>query len=268
MLSVQNLEVGLTHDATQTIVKNISFTITSGRVMGLWGESGSGKSTCCKAILGLLASNLTWRTGQINWHDKNILSAPSQGQANPLLGSQISYIAQDPSSSFNPLIPLGKQLEEVLIVHFKDDKWVRQQKIEAMLASLRLPDTHLLKAYAHQLSGGQLQRLALAMALLSEPQLLIADEPTTALDTLAKKEILSLIQQRVKQSGLSVLLVTHDIDVLHYIANDICILHRGEIVEAGILSSVFAHPQHNYTQQLKALQLPWAFRAQQQSRPL
>lgn len=230
-------------------VRRINFEISKGKTLCLVGESGSGKSVIAQAVMGMLPTALPLDEGEIE-----LLGTPIPPQRSPLFnalrGPKMAMVFQDAAASLNPIQRVGKQLEEILMVHDVPSS-KRRQRVMEMLKSVRLPDPeHTYRAYPHQISGGQAQRVIIAGALLLNPSVLIADEPTTALDVTTQAEILSLIKTLQSEFGAAVLFITHDFGVVADIADLIIVMKDGEIVEEGIAEQVLEAPQHAYTKKL------------------
>ena len=247
LLTVANLSVAF---ADQTVVNNVSFSLARGQTLAVVGESGSGKSLTALSILQLLPQGAHHPQGRIELAEVDILSR-SELEMQRLRGAKVSMIFQEPMTSLNPLHTLGKQLAEVLWLH---RGLTYSQALPRMLELLTLvgirdPEQRL-KHYPHELSGGQRQRVMIAMALANEPDLLIADEPTTALDVTIQKQILTLLQSLQAKLGMAILLITHDLNIVRHYADQVVVMCQGEVVEQGAALTVFSQPQHAYTQSL------------------
>lgn len=232
-------------------VKGVNFDLNHGETMALVGESGSGKSVTALSILKLLPyPQAAHPQGEIRFKGENLLDASNE-RLRKIRGDEISMIFQEPMTSLNPLHTVEKQIGEVLTLHrhFKGSQ-IRERVIE-LLGLVGFTDAHeRLQSYPHQLSGGQRQRVMIAMALATEPSLLIADEPTTALDVTTQAQILELLKILQQKLNMALLLITHDLSIVHKMAKKVVIMQKGECVEAGLTKSVFKNPQHPYTQQL------------------
>ncbi len=227
------------------LVKGIDLTIPKGQVVGIIGESGSGKSLTMKASMGLLPDNLHSQFGQFLFEGKPV-DNPSD--------LPIAMIFQDPMTSLNPLRKIGYHLAEVI---FRNDEEISDQDAEQLavkvLTQVGIPEPKKrLNQYPFELSGGMRQRIMIAMALLAKPELLIADEPTTALDVIIQAQILSLLKQLQAETGLSIVLVSHDFGVIAGMCNLVKVMYQGQIVEEGTVDDIFGNPQHAYTKQLLA----------------
>ncbi|RGL30490.1 ABC transporter ATP-binding protein [Paenibacillus polymyxa] len=247
MLTIEGLTI---RTKAKTIVEQLELAIHPGEWCALAGESGSGKSMTAFAIGGLLPASVS-AEGIIMWNDENLLALPVK-QRRSLLGSEISYIFQDYHGAFTPFLRVGSQLDELMCAHGKQDRKARKQRCIEVLEHVQLPAERVYRSYPFELSGGQLQRAAIAAALLLEPKLLIADEPTTALDTLTAHRVLQLIDQIRMETGISVLWITHDLRHVRKYADRIAVMRTGVLVEAGQTQAVLDHPVHPYTCRLLA----------------
>lgn len=240
-------------DGVVTAVKDVSFTLHQGETLALVGESGSGKSITSTAVMGLLPE-LARATGTIRWHggegNENLL-AVSRQRLRAIRGNEISMIFQEPMTSLNPLHRVGKQIREVLHKHTKLRGKSSQRRVLELLEQVGIPEPERrIDSYPHELSGGQRQRVMIAMALACEPKLLIADEPTTALDVTVQAQILALLKDLQARYGMAILFITHDLGVVRHLADSVCVMQHGEIVESGTTDKLFRSPQHPYTQML------------------
>jgi len=234
-------------------VKHVSFTIDKGETLALVGESGSGKSVTALSILQLLPYPLARHpSGTIRFHGQELM-----GAAKPVLrevrGNEISMIFQEPMTSLNPLHTVEKQINETLILHKGLGKTAARARTLELLDMVGIPEAHKrLNAYPHELSGGQRQRVMIAMALANEPDLLIADEPTTALDVTIQAQILKLLKELQAKLGMAMLLITHDLGIVRKMADHVCVMTGGEVVESEMVATLFERPQHEYTRKLLA----------------
>lgn len=254
LVSLKQLSIGFRKgDAVDEVVHNVDLTIESGEILALVGESGSGKSVTALSLLRLLPSPpIEYTGGQILWKDQDILRL-SERDLHGLRGSRVGVIFQEPMTSLNPLHTVAKQLVEMVQLHQPANQRQAEEKALAMLERVGLRDPEKkLKAYPHQLSGGERQRVMIAMALMNEPELLIADEPTTALDVTIQAQILELIARLQKDMGMTVLFITHDLTLVNRIADRVAVMEKGHLVEVGSVRTVFDTPQHPYTQKLLA----------------
>ena len=254
LIQIKNLSVEFqTDDASVKAVKNISFDIPKGKTVGLVGESGSGKSVSSLAIMGLIPNppgKVT--TGEILFEGKDLLKF-SEPAMRKVRGKRISMIFQEPMTSLNPVFTVGDQICESLILHEGMSKAKAWKRAIELLEQVGIPDPHeRIKSYPHEMSGGQRQRVMIAMAISCNPDLLIADEPTTALDVTIQKQILDLIADLQKQYGMSVLFITHDLGVIADISDEVVVMYRGDIVERNTTEELFKDPKHPYTKGLLA----------------
>ena len=247
LLTVRDLRVSA---GDLPLVKGISFDIYPGEIFALVGESGSGKSLTSLSIMRLLPDALTVKSGAINFKDTKIFSL-TETQMNSVRGRKVAMIFQEPQTSLNPVQTIGKQLQEVLELHQHVAHGDIQEKLVSLLEEVGIPEpANRLKWYPHQLSGGQKQRVMIAMALACEPELLVADEPTTALDVTIQRQILDLLDNLRKTRNLSVLLITHDMGVVSEMADRVAVMQFGEILEQANCRDFFANPQHEYSKRL------------------
>jgi peptide/nickel transport system ATP-binding protein len=253
VLSVRDLSVALPgkHDRAYA-VKDMNFDLMAGEILCIIGESGSGKSVTANTIMGLLPDVMTIESGSIDFKGRALLEMPEH-ELRKLRGRAVSIIFQDPLSALNPLMTVGDQIREVLDAHSVGTKDSRAQKVVEMLTEVGLPDPVLIQyQYPFRLSGGQRQRVMIAMALSLDPDILIADEPTTALDVTTQAQILDLIARIQKRKGMSVMFITHDFGVVAEIADRVIVMEKGDLVEQGIAKDVLSQPQHLYTKKLLA----------------
>jgi peptide/nickel transport system ATP-binding protein len=251
VLEVRNLSVTLPKGADREFaVDKVSFTVNPGEIVCLVGESGSGKSVIAFTIMGLLAKALKPSAGEILLEGENVLTA-DEARLRELRCTRMSMIFQEPMTALNPVMTCGEQIDEVLETHTRLDAGQRKAKILAILERVRLPEPERIYAsYPHQLSGGQRQRIMIAMALVLDPVLLIADEPTTALDVTTQAEILKLIAELQAGQGTGVLFITHDFGVVAEIAHRVAVLRWGELAEMGPTERILSRPEHAYTKML------------------
>ncbi len=252
LLSVKDLSVAFrSGDEVNTVVRNVSFDVAAGETVALVGESGSGKSVSALSVLQLLPyPAASHPSGSIQFNERELLGAADK-ELRAVRGNEISMIFQEPMSSLNPLHTVERQVGEVLQVHQgMREQAARARTIELLdRVGIKDPDGRL-KSYPHQLSGGQRQRVMIAMALANTPKLLIADEPTTALDVTVQAQILRLLVELQQELGMAMLFITHDLGIVRRLANRVNVMQGGEIVEKGPVSEVFSDPQHSYTQML------------------
>ena len=254
VLQIQDLNVAFSQDGRQVeAVRGVSFEVARGEVVALVGESGSGKSVTAMSSVALLGANAKV-TGSICYNGQQMVGA-SRDLLQQVRGNEISFIFQEPMTSLNPLHTIEKQLRESIELHQDPRQSLTGAEIEARIIALLervgLPDpASRLGAYPHQLSGGQRQRVMIAMALANGPELLIADEPTTALDVTIQAQILDLLMLLKQQDGMGMLFITHDLGIVRQIADRVCVMQDGKIVETGPTKDIFKAPQHPYTQKL------------------
>ena len=249
LLSVKDLSVSFnTQNGLVNIIDSISFDIYSGENLAIVGESGSGKSVTALSLLRLHDEvNTVYSGGNIDFQDNNLLKLNKKEIQN-VRGKDISMIFQEPMTSLNPVFTIGQQIEEVLTLHENLQKAEKQKRVIELLeqVGIRQPE-HKVNVFPHALSGGQRQRVMIAMALACKPSLLIADEPTTALDVTIQQQILDLLADIQKDTGMSVLLITHDLNMVRRFANRVCVMQDGKIVESNETDKLFLQPQHDYT---------------------
>jgi microcin C transport system ATP-binding protein len=252
LIDVRDLAVEfVSGELKQRVVENVSFSIRRGETLALVGESGSGKSVTAHSILRLLPYPLAGHpSGSIQYAGKDLLRLDENKLRN-IRGNRIAMVFQEPMTSLNPLHSIGKQINEVLALHKGLTGKAATTRTLELLDLVGIPEPHKrLKAYPHELSGGQRQRVMIAMALANEPELLIADEPTTALDVTVQLKILELLKDLQARLGMSMLLISHDLNLVRRIAHRVCVMQRGQIVEQSSCEQLFKAPQHAYTQEL------------------
>ncbi|MFQ5671956.1 MAG: dipeptide ABC transporter ATP-binding protein [Nitrospinales bacterium] len=252
LLTVKNLRtyfrVGF--DRTAKAVDGISFDLEQGKTLALVGESGCGKTQTAFSLIRLIAENGWHPSGEIRFNNRD-LATLSEEEMRDTRGNDISMIFQEPMSSLNPLYRIGNQLEEPLRLHRRMEKGEARQRTIELLQRVGIPDPDKrIDNFPHELSGGMKQRVMIAMALACEPQLLIADEPTTALDVTIQAQVLKLMADLQQQTGMAILLITHDMGIVNQMADDICIMYAGKIVEQGSREKIFSHMAHPYTRRL------------------
>lgn len=231
-------------------IENVSYDLNAGEILCVVGESGSGKSMTANALMGLLPTYLKPTAGEIELNGINLLTK-NENELRDLRGREIAMVFQEPLSALNPLMTVGEQIAEVLLVHGVHDASLRKKRVLELLEYVGLPDIHVLKdSYPFRLSGGQRQRVVIAMALALEPSILIADEPTTALDVTTQAQILKLIKDIQQAKGMGVIFVTHDFGVVADIADRVVVMEKGQVVESGLAQDVLNRPQHSYTRRL------------------
>jgi peptide/nickel transport system ATP-binding protein len=249
LLSVRDLRVTFTRAGEDpfTAVDGVSFDVRPGQTVGLVGESGCGKSVTSLAIMGLLPHRGNTVEGEALYEGTDLLRLPPDRMRDKR-GSDIAMIFQDPLSSLNPVVPIGRQVTEVLERHKKMSRKAATPVARELLDRVGIPDPdRRLKDYPHQLSGGMRQRALIAMALACEPRLLIADEPTTALDVTIQAQILALLKELVEDTGTALIMITHDLGVVAGLCDEVNVLYAGRVVERGRRHELFAEPRHPYT---------------------
>ena len=251
MLEIKDLHVKF-HTRQREAVAGVSLTIHDGEILGLVGESGSGKSVTAMSVAGLLPRRQCDFSGEILLDGVELLHA-DRALLRQVQGKDIGVVFQEPMSAMDPLMTVGRQVEEVLRIHTDLGREERRQKALAALAAAELPDVEdVYGRYPHQLSGGMLQRAMIAAAIVARPKLLLLDEPTTALDVTIQAQILELLKKLNRESGMSMLFISHNLNVVRRLCARAAVMQRGVLVEEGEIGQVFYHPRHPYTQRLIA----------------
>jgi oligopeptide/dipeptide ABC transporter ATP-binding protein len=263
LLSVRGLRVSIrTDEGIAQVLDDVGLELERGRILGVVGESGCGKSTLIRAIMGILPKAATVEHGEIWFEGENLLTFSEAELARDVRSSRIGFIPQDPLLALNPVFKIGSQLLEVMRWHAPNDNGLggsrgadRRRRhvgrLIGLLKRLQVPDPEAaLERYPHQFSGGQRQRLLIAAALACSPRLLIADEPTTALDVTTQHQILLLLRELVAEFGVSLLFVTHDFGVVAELCDDLCVIYAGQTVESGLVRPILDGPAHPYTRAL------------------
>lgn len=253
LLKVKNLDIHFhTREGTFKAVEDAGFELDPGQTLGIVGESGSGKSVLCTSVMGLLAATARVNSGSIEFHGEQLLTF-SEKQLRDLRGNRISMVFQDPMTSLNPYLKIKNQILESVRLHTNISAANATKQALDMLDEVGLPDPeNIMNMYPHQLSGGMRQRVMIAMALINKPDVLIADEPTTALDVTLQAQILKLIKKLQRQYNIAVIFVSHDLGVISGIADYVLVMQKGHIVEQGTSDSLFYEPRHPYTRNLLA----------------
>ena len=253
LLEVQGLTTSFTADYGETVsVDHISFHVDEGETVCIVGESGCGKSVTSLSIMGLLGRGGAVTDGSVLFDGKNLLSL-SEKELDEIRGNRLSMIFQDPLTSLNPVFTIGNQITESIRTHLHLDQKEARERAEKVLSQVGMPDAHAaMKKYPHTLSGGMRQRAMIAMALCCNPALLIADEPTTALDVTIQAQIMSLLKKLKKEIGMSLILITHDTGLVASMADRVLVMYAGQIIEEAPVKELFASPHHPYTKALLA----------------
>jgi oligopeptide/dipeptide ABC transporter ATP-binding protein len=251
ILAIDNLRTEFqTRAGIVRAVDGVSFSVNAGEFVGLVGESGCGKSVTAMSVLRLLSSQGVTLRGSVRFRGQELISM-SERDLRSIRGNRIGMVFQDPMTSLNPVLTIGEQISEALRLHRKVSRETARTATIAALEEVAIPDAaRRFDDYPHQLSGGMRQRVMIAMALACDPELLIADEPTTALDVTIQAQILELIERLRSQRNLAVLLITHDLGVVAEFADKVCVMYTGKIVEQSPTASLFADPKHPYTKGL------------------
>ena len=248
IIEVKNLEISFdTFAGKVQAIRNVSFDLYQGETLAIVGESGSGKSVTTRSIMGLLASNANIENGEILFNGSDIVKK-SEKEMQKIRGKDISMIFQDPMTSLDPTMPIGRQVAESLVKHTKISKKEALKQALELLNLVGIPNAEKrLKNYPHQFSGGQRQRIVIAIALICYPQVLIADEPTTALDATIQAQIIELLKDIQQKMNSSIIFITHDLGVVANVADRVAVMYGGKIVEIGTAREIFYNPQHPYT---------------------
>jgi peptide/nickel transport system ATP-binding protein len=261
IVEVRDLRLTIkTDEGAAKILDHIDFSLGRGRILGIVGESGCGKSTIIRAIIGILPPGVHVEAGTIAFDGEDLLGLDERELNTRIRGSRIGFIPQDPYLALNPVFKIGTQLLEIMRWHAADDgqgprgrERRHRDRLVALLRRVQMPDPQAaLERYPHQFSGGQRQRLVIAGALATSPTLVIADEPTTALDVTTQQQIIDLLRDLVDEFGLSMLFVTHDLGVVAQLCDDLCVIYAGQTVESGLTVDILAGPRHPYTKALLA----------------
>ncbi len=250
-IKIENLEIDFRiKKGTVSVIKNIDMSVKKGRVTALVGESGSGKSVTSHAVMGLLPMNVKKLSGKI-WIDGESVESLSVKERQKINGTKVGMIFQDPVDSMNPLYTVGNQMIEGIRRHRKISKSEAEEKAVQSLEAVNLSNARqLMKKYPFELSGGMCQRVMIAMTMSLEPEYLIADEPTTALDVTVQKQIIKELLYMSHEKNVGILFITHDLGVVAEVADDVYIMKDGKIVEQGTVYDIFDHPEHPYTKML------------------
>ena len=251
MLEIRDLHVKF-HNRDREAVAGVSLSIQAGEILGLVGESGSGKTVTAMSVAGLLPRKQCDYSGEILLDGKELLHA-DRAELRNIQGREIGVVFQEPQSALDPLMKIGPQVEEVLRVHTSLSREERRRRAVEAMAAVELPEAETVyEKYPHQLSGGMLQRAMIAAAVIASPKLLLLDEPTTALDVTVQAQILELLKKLNRESGVSMLFISHDLNVVRKLCGRVAVMQKGLLVEAGEAQEGFHHPRHPYTQRLIA----------------
>ena len=248
ILSIENLRIHFETFAGEVqAIRGVNLKLQKGETLALVGESGSGKSVTAKSIMKLLSNNAVVKEGTITFKGENILEK-SERDMQSIRGKEIAMIFQDPMTSLDPTMKIGKQITEVIIKHEKASKEEADKRAEELLELVGIPNAkERMKQYPHQFSGGQRQRIVIAIALACNPDVLIADEPTTALDVTIQAQILELLKELQQKFQMAIIFITHDLGVVANVADRVAVMYAGKVVEVGTADEVFYNPQHPYT---------------------
>lgn len=252
LLKVENLSIGIRRGKDFfSSVENVSFDLFPGEILGLVGESGSGKSITALSIAGLLDEAKEVTGGSVFFCGERNLLTLTEMELQSIRGKEISFVFQEPFSSLNPLVKTGKQIAETLELHGEKDKARNKCLVKELMEKLKLPEPEkLMNTYPHRLSGGMCQRVMIALAVICRPRLLIADEPTTALDRKTQEQILVLLKEINRDFGTSILFISHDLSLIKNLSGRVLVMYSGRILEEGDTEEVFSHPAHEYTKGL------------------
>ena len=248
ILSIENLRIHFETFAGEVqAIRGVNLKLQKGETLALVGESGSGKSVTAKSVMKLLSNNAVVKEGTITFKGENILEK-SERDMQSIRGKKIAMVFQDPMTSLDPTMKIGKQITEVIIKHEKASKEEADKRAEELLELVGIPNAkERMKQYPHQFSGGQRQRIVIAIALACNPDVLIADEPTTALDVTIQAQILELLKELQQQFQMAIIFITHDLGVVANVADRVAVMYAGKVVEVGTADEVFYNPQHPYT---------------------
>lgn len=248
ILSIENLRIHFETFAGEVqAIRGVNLKLEKGETLALVGESGSGKSVTAKSVMKLLSNNAIVKEGTITFKGENILEK-SERDMQSIRGKEIAMIFQDPMTSLDPTMKIGKQITEVIIKHEKASKEEADKRAEELLELVGIPNAkERMKQYPHQFSGGQRQRIVIAIALACNPDVLIADEPTTALDVTIQAQILELLKELQQKFQMAIIFITHDLGVVANVADRVAVMYAGKVVEVGTADEVFYNPQHPYT---------------------
>lgn len=247
LLKVRNLSISFeTHSGVLPAIEDVSFTLQPGEILGVVGESGSGKTVTVSSLVGLLPDNARIESGRVLYRDKNLLTL-SDGDLEEVRGKEIAMVFQDPMTSLNPVMRVGRQITEALRIHGASRSDARERAVE-LLDLVGIPNPRQrFRQFPHELSGGMRQRVVIAVAIANQPSVLIADEPTTALDVTIQAQVLEVLAAGCGATGASMILVTHDLGIIAEVADRVAVMYAGRIIETGRVETIFHQPRHPYT---------------------
>lgn len=252
LLDIRALDLWLEARPPQRLLRRVSLQVAPGQIVGLVGESGAGKTMVSRVVLGIAPANARVTHGTVVFDGRDITHL-SEAQRRPLLGREIALIPQNPMTALNPVERIGPQITDVLRMHLKLERAAARDRALALLREVHLREPErILRQYPHELSGGMRQRVLIAIAFACKPKLVIADEPTTALDVTVQKQILQLIRELQRNSGTAILFITHDLGVVAKLCGHVAVMHGGRVLESAPASRLFASPVHDYTRALFA----------------
>ena len=252
LLKIDNLSISfISNKKAKEVIHRISYDLNKNEILGIVGESGSGKSVSSLAIVGLLPKRVSQiSSGEIRFNGQDLTQITAK-EFQAIRGNDIAMIFQEPMSSLNPSMRCGDQVLEIILEHSSLSKPKAKSEVISLFEKVKLPTPETTyKKYPHEISGGQKQRVMIAMAIACKPKILIADEPTTALDVTVQKEIIELLKTLQEDNEMSIIFISHDLSLVSEIADRILVMYQGEIVEQGTTHDIFKHPKHNYTQAL------------------
>src|SRR5690625_3139576 len=251
LIAVEDLRISFKNgNDLREVVHGISFSISENEILGIVGESGSGKSVTSLAMMNLLSAQSTKTTGSVFYTDKNLLTLADK-ESRKDHGKEIAMIFQEPMNALNPSLRCGIQVTEILKHHLDISGPAARKQVLKIFEQVKLPDPEkIFNSYPHQISGGQMQRVMISIAIACKPRLLIADEPTTALDVTVQKEIISLLKSIQRETGMAMVLISHDLNLVSEIADRVLVMYRGKIAEQGTTHQIFKNPQASYTRAL------------------
>ncbi|WP_175795871.1 ABC transporter ATP-binding protein [Burkholderia anthina] len=253
VLTVSGLSIAVgDEEGDRSLVRDVNFSLAEGRTIGIVGESGSGKTLTSLALMGLLSHPLKVTSGSIKLAGEELVTASEQ-RMRELRGNRIAMVFQEPMTSLNPVLTIGYQLSEALMVHSGCSRKTALEKAVKLLERVKIPNAQVrVKSYPHELSGGMRQRVMIAMAMMCDPKVIVADEPTTALDVTVQAEVLMLLKDLQREFQTAVVFISHDLGVIGDVCDDVMVMYRGDVVETGTVTDVLKNPKHAYTAALLA----------------